>query len=162
MNKKITLLRLEKETLSLAKEPLAQAFITRTQTYSFHFCLHSLEEDYAGGFYFGVLKLPEDYPFSPPKIWFITESGRFQVEKAICTTFTHYHKETWSASWNIRTMLTALISFMYTDEKGVGGLHYSSARRKTLAKKSLKSNLSNPLFIELFMQHLIDKEIITP
>lgn len=72
MNKKITLIRLEKETESLLKDPIPQVLIARSETYTFHFCLHSLEEDYAEGFYFGVLKLADDYPFSPPKIWFLT------------------------------------------------------------------------------------------
>jgi ubiquitin-conjugating enzyme E2 J2 len=80
----------------------------------------------------------------------LTENGRFEVGKAICTTFTHYHKETWSSSWNIKTILTGLISFMYTNEKGIGGVFDSSSRRKTLAKKSLANNLGSPLFNKLF------------
>ena len=150
MINKITTLRIEKEVKSLATDPLSQVMVARTEPLLFHFCFYGLEGDYEHGFYSGVLKLAEDYPFSPPKIWFLTENGRFEAGKPICTTFTHYHKETWSASWNIRTMLTALISFMYSSERGVGGLTYSSTKRKMLAKKSLKRNLSNELFVKLF------------
>ena len=89
--------------------------VSKTDFLTFHFCLYGLEEDFSSGFYHGVLQLAEDYPFSPPKIWFLTENGRFEVGKPICTTFTHYHKETWSSSWNIKTILTALISFMYSN-----------------------------------------------
>ena len=150
MNKKITELRLQKEEQSLLKEPHLQALVTRHDALNFHFCLFGLEEDFAKGFYHGVLELPEDYPFSPPKIRFLTENGRFEPAKPICTTFTHYHKETWSSSWNIRTILTGLISFMYSTERGIGGVFDSPARRRALAKKSLANNLANPLFLQLF------------
>lgn len=36
--------------------------------------------------------LPEDYPFSPPKLRFFTPNGRFETNKDICTTFTNFHK----------------------------------------------------------------------
>jgi hypothetical protein len=39
---------------------------------------------------------------------------------------------------------------MYTNEKGIGGVFDSTARRKALAKKSLQNNLCNPLFLRLF------------
>jgi ubiquitin-conjugating enzyme E2 J2 len=112
--------------------------VKRDEPLSFHFVFYNLEEEYKQGFYHGVLELPEDYPFSPPKIKFLTNNGRFQVDKSICTTFTHYHKETWSSSWNIRTILTAMISFMYSDEKGIGGVFETSSKRKQLAAKSLQ------------------------
>jgi ubiquitin-conjugating enzyme E2 J2 len=120
-----------------------------------------LEEDFADGYYHGVLELPEDYPFSPPKIRFFTQNGRFEVGKSICTTFTHYHKETWSSSWNIRTIITALISFMYANEKGIGGIFDSLTRRKNLAKKSLSNNIANPLFVSLFKEKLITRKLIS-
>ena len=31
--------------------------------------------------------------------------------KPICTTFTNYHKESWSTAWNVETMILATISF---------------------------------------------------
>ena len=116
----------------------------------FHFCFYDLGQDYHNGFYQGLLELPEDYPFAPPKIKFLTNNGRFEVNKSICTTFTHYHKETWSSSWNIRTILTAMISFMHSDDKGVGGISESPSVRKALASKSLAENLKNPTFVEYF------------
>lgn len=151
------MVRLSKEEEALKTDPIPQAAVVRESCFCFHFCLFHLEDDFAGGFYHGIIDLPEDYPFSPPKIRFLTENGRFEVNKHICTTFTHYHKETWSSSWSIKTILTALISFMYSNERGIGGLFYSSSKRKALAKKSLKNNLANPQFVHLFKEDLLTR-----
>ena len=77
MSRKITEIRLKKEEESIIKEPVSQAIVVRSDLLTFHFCLYGLEESYTGGFYHGVLDLPEDYPFAPPKIRFLTPSGRF-------------------------------------------------------------------------------------
>lgn len=122
----------------IEKEPIPCVLVHREDHLAFHFCFYGLEEEYKQGFYHGILDLPEDYPFSPPKIRFLTNNGRFEVGKSICTTFTHYHKETWSSSWNIRTILTAMISFMYTNEKGIGGLAETPEQRQLLAARSLQ------------------------
>lgn len=120
-----------------------------------------MQEDFEGGLYHGVIELPEDYPFAPPKIKFLTQNGRFQVDKPICTTFTNYHKETWSSAWSIRTIITGLVSFMYTNERGIAALFDSSSRRKSLAQKSLANNLANPLFVQLFKEKLIARAIVS-
>lgn len=82
---------------------------------NFHFVLFGLDGDYAGGFYHGVLELPSDYPFSPPKLKFFTPSGRFETDTPICTTFTNFHKESWSTAWNVETLVLATISFMQSE-----------------------------------------------
>lgn len=115
MNKRITDIRIQKELQSIEKEPIPSVLLRRENHLVFHFVFYNLDEEYKSGFYHGLLELPEDYPFSPPKISFLTNNGRFEVGKSICTSFTHYHKETWSSSWNIRTILMAMISFMYSN-----------------------------------------------
>lgn len=115
MNKRITDIRIQKELQSIEKEPIPSVLLHRDTHLVFHFVFYGLDEDFKNGFYHGLLEMPEDYPFSPPKISFLTNNGRFEVGKSICTSFTHYHKETWSSSWNIRTILLAMISFMYSN-----------------------------------------------
>lgn len=60
-----------------------------------------MKGDYEGGYYHGVLELPENYPFAPPNLKFFTPSGRFSTDVLICTSFTSYHKETWSTAWTV-------------------------------------------------------------
>jgi ubiquitin-protein ligase len=63
---------------------------------------------YEGGFYHGQILLDQDYPMKPPRIIFLTESGRFEIGEPICLSITSHHKETWQPSWDIRLVMTAL------------------------------------------------------
>lgn len=109
--KRTNSIRVNKEEQSLLKDPIDMA-VVRRKNLEFHFCLFGLDGDYEGGFYHGALILPEDYPFSPPELRFYTPSGYFETNKAICTTFTNYHRETWSALWNVESMVHGVISFI--------------------------------------------------
>ena len=44
----------------------------------------------------------------PPRIIFLTESGRFEIGVPICLSITSHHRETWQPSWDIRLLMTAL------------------------------------------------------
>jgi ubiquitin-conjugating enzyme E2 J2 len=85
---------------------------------------------------------------------FFTPSGRFEVSKPICTTFTNFHKESWTSGWNVRTMVLATISFMTSEEYGAGSLNNNSLTRINYAKNSMAHNLKNPLFVSLFKKQL--------
>jgi ubiquitin-protein ligase len=52
---------------------------------------------------------------------------RFAENKDICTSFTSYHPESWSTSWNIEQMLTGFVSFFNSNEIGTGGISTSTA-----------------------------------
>ena len=58
-NNKLVLLRLQKEESKLSAEPIEQAWVAREGVLNFHFCIHSLDGAYEGGFYHGVLQLSE-------------------------------------------------------------------------------------------------------
>ena len=79
---------------------------------NFYFCIYDLDDPYKGGFYYGLLQLHENYPFSAPKLFFYTKSGRFEVHMSICTSFTSYHQESWTSAWNVRSLILGTISFM--------------------------------------------------
>jgi ubiquitin-conjugating enzyme E2 J1 len=71
---------------------------------------------YEGGFYHGQILLDQDYPMKPPRIIFLTESGRFEIGEPICLSITSHHKETWQPSWDIRLVMTALQVREYISE----------------------------------------------
>ncbi len=54
-------------------------------------------------------------------------------------------------------MLTATVSFMTSDEQGVGGLNDNYFTKRSYAEKSLKSNMKNELFKELFESKLKER-----
>jgi ubiquitin-conjugating enzyme E2 J2 len=159
-NQKLVLLRLNKEEQRLLQEPLEQAWVAREGVLNFHFVIHGLEGAYAGGFYHGLLELSEEYPFAPPRLLFFTPSGRFQTNTPICTSFTNFHKESWTSTWNVRTMVLATISFMTSEEGGTGSLHESHSSRRAHAARSLQLNRLNPLFAQLFKKQLSDPAML--
>ena len=121
------------------------------------FIIHDLQETpFEGGIYFGKILLDEQYPLKPPNFIFITPNGRFETDKKICTTFSAYHQETYTSTWNIMSMMEGMISFM-TDknpDKGIGSLETTDEEKCRLAKNSLEWNKLNDIFISTF--HDID------
>lgn len=143
----------------MKEDPLEHAWIAREGVLNFHFCIYGLDGPYDGGFYHGMLELNEEYPFAPPKLLFFTPSGRFEIDKPICTTFTNFHKETWTSSWNVRTMVMATISFMTSEEQGVGHMSSSNITKRQYANNSLEHNMKNPLFRQLFKKEIKELEV---
>jgi|LakMenEpi03Aug12_release.lakeMendotaPanAssembly.Ray.scaffolds.fasta_scaffold137100_3 ubiquitin-protein ligase len=121
------------------------------------FIIHDLQETpFEGGIYFGKILLDQQYPLKPPNFIFITPNGRFETDKKICTTFSAYHQETYTSTWNIMSMMEGMISFM-TDknpDKGIGSLETTDEEKCRLAKNSLEWNKLNDIFISTF--HDID------
>ena len=71
----------------------------------------------------GKLKFPNDYPWKPPSIMLVTESGRFAVNERICLSISDYHPESWNPVWPVRSVIIGLTSFMVTDIGTVGALN---------------------------------------
>ena len=49
-----------------------------------HYCIKGpTDSDYKGGYYYGTIRFPEDFPFEPPVIRMMTPSGGFEPGKSI-------------------------------------------------------------------------------
>ncbi|KAF8819048.1 ubiquitin-conjugating enzyme subfamily protein, partial [Cardiosporidium cionae] len=102
--------------------------------------------EFEGGIYHGRIVLPENYPFAPPSIIFLTPNGRFEVGKKsyltcqyslVCLSASNYHPELWQPAWGLRIMLGALCAFFSTPGEGaIHSLDWSPEIRKKLAKES--------------------------
>lgn len=122
-----------------------------------YFIVYDLQDTpFEGGVYYGTVHLPKEYPLKPPNFVFCTPNGRFATGKYICTTFTGYHQDTYTSTWNIMTMMEGMISFMTdtTDISGIGSLSCSDEEKKTFAKASIEWNKSQETFNKVF--HDID------
>ena len=87
-----------------------------------------------GGIFHGKLVFPSEYPNAPPDMYFTTPTGRFEINKRLCLTFTSYHPEQWTTAWSISSILTSVIAFMPTKAEGaVGGLDSTDAERRKYA-----------------------------
>ena len=105
MSKKGAGYRLRKELLAINKDRPEFIWATHKETnillWSF---LVAPPDDtvYGSGWYWGRVTFPQDYPFAPPGIQFVTPSGRFRPETKICMSMSDYHPESWNPAWRAR------------------------------------------------------------
>ena len=116
------------------------------------------DTEYAGGVYLMKIMVPEKYPLSPPDIMMLTPSGRFDINKKLCTSFTGYHKDLYSPSWNISAMCCGLISFLTdnfdrAESKGIGGIDSTQEYKKQIAKESLNYIKNHKDILEIFEKY---------
>ncbi|GAB5589265.1 hypothetical protein Unana1_04165 [Umbelopsis nana] len=99
--------------------------------------------EFDGGRYHGRILLPNEYPFKPPEVIFLTSlatlkpNGRFELNKKICLSITGYHPEYWQPAWGVRTVMLGVMGFFPTRADGsIGGIDYGPEERKKLARSS--------------------------
>ena len=154
----IGLARLKKEYKFALQDP-TPGILTEPDPknwFVWHFVFFDLPTDtpYSAGVYHGELRFPLAYPNAPPDILMHTPSGRLEVETKICTSFSSFHPESWSPTWNVQTILKGIVSFFLGDEGGTGTTSSSNATRRRLARQSHAFNATNRLFVELFKEKL--------
>ncbi len=114
-----------------------------------------------GGLYLGKIKIPHDYPFSPPDFYFLTDTGIFIINSKICTSFTSFHAEEYSASYTIETLCTSMLSF-FTDypkiiTTGMLNVRLSQTEKQNIAKLSYTTVQQHPIFIKLLSPYFFPK-----
>ena len=116
-----------------------------------YFVIFGLDDDYKGGYYFGKVVCPENYPATPPYIMISTNNGCFEQNEKICLSITDYHPESWNPAWNVTHIIIGCISFWLQDEETAGSLYYWEENDKTFhrqkaAWKSRESVLNEEKF----------------
>jgi len=148
--------RLTKEYASMQKQPppFVYAVPDENNILTWNYIIRGPSDcPYAGGEYHGVLLFPPEYPFRPPGIKMYTPSGRFQPDKKICFSMSDFHPGTWNPAWSVATILTALLSFMLSDEMTTGSMTTTEADKRTLAKRSHDWNRKQKNFYEAFPEY---------
>lgn len=129
----------ELQILTTRPDPFMRVFPRPDDILSIHVSiLGPQESSYQGGLYHLEILLPQDYPQNPPHIHFLSESGRFAVNADICTTFTHYHQESWNPTWTIASVVTGLRSMFCEDNAAIGSILASSSAREEFARRSVE------------------------
>ena len=96
------------------------------------------DERYEGGYYLGRINFPDGYPWAPPAIRCITDTGRYETGTSICLTISEHHPESWNPALTGRSIITALLSFTCDDERASGTIETSAAVKKKIAQASKK------------------------
>ncbi|CAN7021181.1 unnamed protein product [Brassica rapa subsp. trilocularis] len=109
---------------------------------------------FAGGFYYGKIKFPPEYPYKPPGITMTTPNGRFITQKKICLSMSDFHPESWNPMWSVSSILTGLLSFMMDTSPTTGSVNTTVAEKQRLAKSSLAFNCKTPAFRKLFPEYV--------
>tara|TARA_B110000967_G_C18869127_1_gene554386 strand:- start:41 stop:1012 length:972 start_codon:yes stop_codon:yes gene_type:complete len=133
---------------------------------------------YANGFYLFSIDFPNDYPFSPPKVKFLTyEAGiRFNPNlytagKVCLSILGTWSGPGWTTCLNLNTVLLSIQSLLnenplvnepgFENEKGVKSQNYSNivshANIKTATIKMLETPTAGfEVFKEIMIKHFID------
>ncbi len=96
--------------------------------------------EYANGQYFFSLELGGRYPVKPPKLRFLTESGRFYVNNMISCSVSEVHPEYW-CQMDLYSLICAIISMFQDDEiYGIGHIRLPKEKRTEIAKQTIPYN----------------------
>jgi ubiquitin-conjugating enzyme E2 J2 len=105
---------LQKQLLHFSKQPpeCANAIHYDNINSVYIRLLGSKNTPFEGGEYILKLELNKDWPFYPPNFSMLTPSGRFEIGKDICTSFSKYHPQGWSPALNFNVIAISMHSFM--------------------------------------------------
>ena len=141
MSKKGAGYRLRKELVAINKDRPELIWATHKETnillWSF---LVAPPDDtvYGSGWYWGRVTFPQDYPFAPPGIQFVTPSGRFRPETKICMSMSDYHPESWNPAWCAPRVLKCCRCDSSLSDEVVGGFFSDFELFRTASGPSLR------------------------
>lgn len=147
--------RLARELKSIQSNPMTDPNVYTTplenNILEWHYVIEgSKDTPYEGGFYWGKLIFPKEYPLKPPSVMMLTPNGRFKTGRRLCLSMSDYHPESWNPMWSVSTIIYGLISFMVETAPTLGSIETSSTKKKTFARHSLEFNVKNEQFKKLF------------
>ena len=96
MAKKAAALRLRQELVKFENDPppFISIAVNERNVLLWSFLLQGPPDTpYDGGWYWGRVKFPNEYPFKPPKLTMVTPSGRFQPDTSLCLSMSEFHPE---------------------------------------------------------------------
>lgn len=131
--------------------------------FNVHFVLSGPEGTaYEGGLYHGMIKLDDNHPHRPPKIYMITPNGRFDASTyplathnyGICMTLSAFFPDEWSPVFNLEMVIVNLFTLMGLpctgNYSGIGGIQTSQEETKIMTENSWNHLVNDPEVEKLF------------
>jgi len=147
--------RLTRELHALHRNPMVNprvhAIPIETNILEWHYVIEgSNGTPYEGGYYWGKLVFPKEYPLKPPSVIMLTPNGRFKTGRRLCLSMSDFHPESWNPMWSVSTIISGLISFMVESSPTLGSIQTEGYQKRKFARLSLDFNAKDPIFIKLF------------
>ncbi|KAG5523628.1 hypothetical protein RHGRI_035430 [Rhododendron griersonianum] len=126
-----------------------------------HYVLEGSEgTPFAGGYYYGKIKFPPEYPFKPPGISMVTPNGRFMTQKKICLSMSDFHPESWNPMWSVsrpslvHVCIAFFVCWQMDNSPTTGSVTTTVDEKQRLAKSSLAFNCKNATFRKMFPEYV--------
>ena len=122
--------------------------------FQWYFIVFNLPDaPYKGGYYLGKLEFPAEYPWKPPAIKMVSDTGRFATNARICLSISDYHPESWNPVWPVKSIIIGLISFFVTEDSTVGSINTTMKEREKIALASKEKMKKNEICKKLFSDY---------
>lgn len=147
--------RLTRELRALHRNPMNNPRVhtipIENNILEWHYVIEgSNDTPYEGGYYWGKLVFPKEYPLKPPSVIILTPNGRFKTGRRLCLSMSDFHPESWNPMWSVSTIISGLISFMVESSPTLGSIETAGSQKRKFARLSLDFNAKDPTFIKLF------------
>mmetsp|Transcript_9578 Transcript_9578/g.13574 ORF Transcript_9578/g.13574 Transcript_9578/m.13574 type:complete len:221 (+) Transcript_9578:63-725(+) len=147
--------RLTRELRALHRNPMTNPSVyakpLEKNILEWHYVIEgSSETPFEGGYYWGKLIFPKEYPLKPPSVIMLTPNGRFKTGRRLCLSMSDFHPESWNPMWSVSTIISGLISFMVETAPTLGSIETSDDQKRKYARLSLDFNAKEPIFFKLF------------
>lgn len=102
------------------------------------------QNEFVGGEYIVHMKLPNNFPFSPPVFKFLTPQGICEINVPVCIDIGHFHPENYRPVLGIYGFAMNLCSFMLSDQlDGINIIKTDIMKKKQFALESKEYNEKN-------------------
>jgi ubiquitin-protein ligase len=101
------------------------------------------EDEFEKGAYLVRMIAPADFPFNPPRFYFMTPNGVYEVEKKVCINIGEYHKDQYRAALGMAGFASQLVSGMIGWRElgnGINIVHTDAKKKRAMALDSARYN----------------------